>query len=129
MRRLLFSCWLLLIPLGAFALPVGAFLGGVLVVFIVYRLAKVRAGEHASYSLILAGVALGALFSAVTTFLIFQSGEQMREIVYWIMGNLGRSSWSYLPWFAPLTMMGTLVMAFYMRDLNALSLGGGARQQ
>lgn len=114
--------------LGGFALSLGAFAGGTLVVFIVYRLARLRKGQHFSYTLILSGVALGALFSAITTFLIFLSGEQMREIIFWIMGNLGRSNWSYLPWFAPVTFLGTLILSFYMRDLNALSLGESGAQ-
>lgn len=116
------------LALGGFALSLGAFAGGTLVVFVVYRLARFRKGQHFSYTLILSGVALGALFSAVTTFLIFLSGEQMREIVFWIMGNLGRSNWSYLPWFAPITLFGTLILSFYMRDLNAFSLGEDGAQ-
>ncbi len=114
--------------LGGFALSLGAFAGGTLVVLIVYRLARFRKGQHFSYTLILSGVALGALFSAVTTFLIFLSGEQMREIIFWIMGNLGRSNWSYLPWFAPVTLICTVILGFYMRDLNALSLGESGAQ-
>lgn len=114
--------------MGGFALPLGAFAGGTAVVFTVYRLAQTRAGENASYTLILSGVALGALFSAITTLLIFLSGEQMREIVFWIMGNLGRSNWTYLTWLTPLALGGTAMMMLYMRDLNALALGEtGAR--
>lgn len=112
--------------LGGAALGAGAFAGGALVVSVVYRLARWRGGLDGGHTLVLAGVALGALFSAVTTFLIFLSGEQMREIVFWIMGNLGRAHGSSLPGLAVVMGGGTLVLWGFMRELNALSLGEGA---
>lgn len=108
---------------GGSTLPLGAFSGGLVAVGLVYGLIKVVKGPRRAYTLVLAGVALGALFSAITTFLIVLSGEQMREIVFWIMGNLGRANWTYLPWLALFAVGGSLVLAVYMRELNAFSLG------
>lgn len=109
--------------LGGAALPLGAFMGGLLAVGLVYGLMGMIKGRQQAYTLILAGVALGALFSAITTFLIVLSGEQMREIVFWVMGNLGRANWEYLPWLGLFAAGGSLVLTLYMRDLNAFSLG------
>lgn len=109
--------------LGGWALPLSAFVGGSLAVLLAQRLAQLRAGARPSHTLILAGIALGALFSSATTFLIVISGERLREIVFWTMGNLGRLRWSELAWLGPLTLLGTSVLALYMRELNALALG------
>jgi len=105
------------------ALPIGAFLGGALSVILIYGIAYARERRGSENTLILAGIALGAFFSAITSFLIFLSGEQIREIVFWIMGSTARSSWSSLLWLAPVTFIGTALVALFARDLNALSLG------
>lgn len=111
---------------GGAALPVGSFVGGTLAVVTVYQLAA-RRGASAT-TLILAGVALSALFSAFTSFLIVLSGRQMAEIVFWIMGGLGRARWEHLVWLLPVVLTSSAVVWAFSRDLNALALGDeGAR--
>lgn len=109
--------------LAGLGLPAGAFLGGTLAVTTVYGLSRARIGGEATNTLILAGVALGALFSAVTSFLIFLSGTQMIEIIIWMMGSLGRSGWEELAWLAPIVLLGTLFLSIRSTELNALALG------
>jgi iron complex transport system permease protein len=109
----------------AFLLPLGAFAGGALAVWIVYRLSKEREGRTSTYTLLLAGVAVGALFSAVTSFLIFESAgsERMSEIIFWTMGGLTRGGWTALYILLPVVSVSSLVILLLARDLNALALG------
>lgn len=107
------------------AVPVGAFLGGVLAVAIVYRIAQTRWAQLDNYALILSGVALAALFSAVTSFLLFYAGasQDARRLLFWILGGLGGAQWVYV-----LGLLGTLlgagiILVLFARDLNALALG------
>lgn len=115
---------------GRFSLPFGSFLGGAIAVIAIYRL-SLRAGRTSRaslLSLILAGIALGTLFSAVTSFLITISGEELREIVFWIMGGLGRANWTYLPLLTAIGLLGAGLILIFARDLNAMALGeAGAR--
>jgi iron complex transport system permease protein len=114
---------------GWFALPLGAFLGGALVVTLVYGIARSAKGP-ATLTLILAGVALGALFSAITSLFIALSPEplKMQTIVFWLMGSLGRARWDLLPGLAAVVAFGVVVLKLFARDLNVLSLGEeGAR--
>ena len=106
-------------------LSISAFLGGLVAVAIVYRLARGRDRRTSIFTLILAGVAVGALFSAVTSLVIFlgSRGEKMSDIVFWTMGNLGRSGWSGLAILAPVFAVGTFAVLLLARDLDALSLG------
>ncbi len=109
-----------------FALPAGAFLGAWIVVLLVYRVSG--SGSHAvrfdNYTLILTGVALAALFSAVTSFLIFTAqSEDLRKIVFWLMGGLGAPRWPYVAPLLALTVLGTLALLLFSRELNALALG------
>jgi len=109
----------------SFVLPAGAFVGAILAVSIVYGLARGRDRRTSIFTLILAGVAVGALFSAVTSFLIFLSsgGEKLSDVLFWIMGGLGRSSWTSLAILAPIVVIGLAIVCIFARDLNALSLG------
>lgn len=107
------------------AAPIGAFLGGVLAVGIVYRIAQMRWAQLDNYALILSGVALAALFSAITSFLLFYSGasQDARRLIFWILGGLGGAQWLYV-----FGLLGTLLVTgaglmLFARDLNALSLG------
>ncbi len=106
-------------------LPLGAFVGATAAVLIVYGLARGRDRRTSIFTLILAGVAVGALFSAVTSFLIYLSsgGEKLSDVLFWIMGGLGRSTWTSLAILTPIAAVGIGGVFFFARDLNALSLG------
>ncbi len=110
---------------GTISLPFGAFLGGTLAVALVYAVARPKGGSRDRLSLILAGVALGAAFSAVTGFILFVTAGDRRlaEILFWTMGGLGRASWTQI--WALFTVAGIAGLGLWSlsRDLNALSLG------
>ncbi len=110
---------------GPLALPLGAFLGGSLAVVLVYRLAQTKAGRSSGFGLILAGVALGAAFAAVTSFLIFLTAGDRRlsEILFWTMGGLGRANWRYVWALLPVVILGIIFLQASARELNALALG------
>lgn len=106
------------------ALPAGAFLGSLLVVTIVYRLSQSHYSRLDNLALILAGVALAALFSAISSFLLFLSNsDDTRRIVLWVLGGLGGAQWHHVQWLFGAIAAGGLVLILYMRDLNAFSLG------
>lgn len=110
---------------GALLLPLGAFIGGFLAAGIVYRLAQERSKKTSVYTLILAGVAVGALFSAVTSFTIFlhSGSEKVTDVIFWTMGGLGRANWAYVYVLTPIVALGSVILIAFSRDLNALSLG------
>ena len=88
-------------------LPVGAFAGAAIAVLVVYGLA--RPGNHTTevFTLIMAGVAVGSFFSAITSFLIFLSsgGEKLSDVLFWIMGGLGRANWTVLAILSPIVLI------------------------
>lgn len=111
-----------------FPVALAAFLGAVAAVLVVYRLG--RRGE-AGLSLVLAGVAVGSIFSALTSFLIFlAAGEDRRlaEIVFWTMGSFVRADWARTRLLAPTVAVGLVFLWILGRRINALALGDeGAR--
>ena len=99
-----------------------AFAGALLAVLLVYGLA--RAGEGLPVtSLLLAGVAVSALASALTSFLMYWYGDKLLVIYGWLLGGLTAGSWVQVWQVAPYLALGALVLLPAARLLNALQLG------
>ncbi len=111
---------------SAHLLPVAAFLGGLLMTLLLYSFAN-RAGQTSIATMLLAGIALGALSSAVTGFLIFVStDQQLRDFTFWSMGSLGGASWQKITAFLPFMVALFIAIPFLGKGLNAMLLGEAA---
>jgi iron complex transport system permease protein len=111
------------VPLFAFFGAMGATLG-------IYALA--RSGSRATTTtLILAGVALGAFLSAITSFLMFRSESAFRtfQIVAWVMGSFSLSNWQQVAVLLPYLTIGWVALYAHARYLNVLQLGDTQAQQ
>jgi iron complex transport system permease protein len=111
---------------GIYTVPIAAFLGGWGATLILYRVST-RAGRTSVATMLLAGIALGALAGAVTGLLVYAADDQqLRDLTFWGLGSLAGASWPKLAVAAPvmlLAMAGTLWLA---RGLNGLALGEAA---
>ena len=75
-----------------YTVVVFAFLGGITTTMVILLLSRVT-GVTPSV-MILAGVAMGALFSGATTLIQYFSDEnRIAAVVHWTFGNLGRAGW------------------------------------
>ena len=101
--------------------PVFAFAGALATVVLVYLLATGGGGVD-STTLILAGVALSAVFGAATAFILLTGGEQARPIFSFLFGGFNTSNWERIAWAAPYLVVGTVVVAMHARVLNVLQL-------
>lgn len=81
--------------IGIFTIPVFAFGGAVVAVFLVFNVARVN-GKVPVDTLLLSGIAIATFFSAITSLLIYVSGEDLHRIVYWLMGGLWARSWNHV---------------------------------
>lgn len=108
--------------LGMAPVTLLAFVGGVATMFLVY-LISMRHGRSQTGTLLLAGVALGALLSAVSTLLLRLNYDKMDNFLFWSMGSLATSGWKQVVWTLPFCLMGVTASMFYSRDLNLLSQG------
>jgi len=104
------------------AVPVAAFLGALLTMVVVVRLAGSR-GRLDATSLLLAGVAISYTLAALTSFVMVMARQQMAAIVYWMMGGLSAASWGYVAMIAPMFALGIAVPLLSTRELNLMLLG------
>mgnify|MGYP003672727874 FL=1 len=108
--------------LGALALPLAAVGAAGLGVASLLLLAGPRASAT---TLILAGVAIGSIATAMTALLMNLAPNPwaLAEIAYWLMGSLQDASWAELRFAAPIVAAGLALLALTPRALDALSLG------
>ncbi len=122
-----------LIPMGGSGwglniVPVFAFLGGLSAVFLVYSFGKVGKTLPMT-TLILAGVALGAFLSAVTSYLLITSGESLHGISSWLMGGFSSPKWNQVWVTLPFSTVGALFICLYGRPLNVMQFDEEQAQQ
>lgn len=88
-----------------------------------YAVAKSK-GETPVISLVLAGVIVTALFSALLSIIKFLTdAERLAGVVYWMMGSLAISGWVPLLQTAPLIIVGFLIVFMMRWRINVLSMG------
>jgi len=109
-------------------IPLLAFTGALVSTAVVYLLARVGKTLPVT-TLILAGVALGALLGSIVSYLIISSGEKMHGIIFWLMGSFSLSQWSEIAVVLPYVALGTAVILLFSRLLNVMQLDEEQAQQ
>ena len=113
---------------GSYLIPVMAFIGAVAAVSVVYLIARV--GKTAPITtLILAGVAIGALLMSVTSYFTMISADKVRSILSWLMGNLSSAGWDQLGIITPYIVVGLAVIFLFARPLNVMQLDEDQAEQ
>ncbi|PXA99008.1 iron ABC transporter [Nostoc sp. 3335mG] len=109
--------------LGIWSLPAAAFGGGLATTFILYRVAT-RGGQTAIATMLLAGIAIGALTGALSGVLTYIASEnQLRDLTFWGMGSLAGATWIKVLASGPIIVAALGVAMFLSRGLNAMTLG------
>jgi iron complex transport system permease protein len=73
--------------------------------------------------MLLTGVALGSLASALTSFLIITSGRDLHQILFWMMGGLSSRRWDHVQMVWPQIVVAIVLLQFFARDLNLILQG------
>ena len=104
-------------------LPVGAFVGGLVAVFMVLFIA----GQHTYQQverMLLAGVASSFMFSAATSAILYQSDPQAATaILFWTLGSFSQAEWQNL--LAPAIIIGVSVIIFFAYSKQVLAISSG----
>ena len=99
-----------------------AFVFTLLASMTVYGLAKYKG--ITPETMILAGIAIMYLFQAMTSFLQYVGhAEQVQEVVFWMMGSMGRSSWDKVWIVTAVLAICSPYLLLKSWDINALGAG------
>lgn len=107
--------------LGLNAVPIAAFLGAILAVGVVVLSARVGATTPVS-TMLLAGVAIGAFASALTSVIMLRTPDGLRRAFSWLLGGYNGGGWQPFIIILPYLVVGLVVLQINARALNVLQL-------
>lgn len=114
--------------LGLLAVPLAAFIAGVITAAVVYSLA--RSGRSLPVTnLILAGVAVSSFATALTSFLMLQADGELRRALVWLLGGSTLSGWQPVLALLPYWLVGLGILLTMGHALNVLQFGDEQAQQ
>ncbi len=109
--------------IGNIAVVIGAFLGSLLIIFI---LLVVSSMIKNSIMLLIVGIMVSYLASSIVMLLnIFANADNIHSYVMWGMGSFADVTLSQLPFFILVSLVGLLLSVLLIKPLNALLLGEG----
>ncbi len=108
--------------LGAFSVPLFAFIGATATLFLVIWLSADGSGLS-SNNLILSGIIVAAILSAGLSFIKYVADEQVSVIIFWLMGSFAARTWVDVGLAAAAVGLGLAICTYFARDLNLLALG------
>ncbi len=109
---------------GANAVGGVAFLGAFMASILVMTVANIGSRAN-SVKLLLAGMAINAVFSSFSSFIVFFANDKegIQNITYWLMGSLAGANWKAMPLVYLVVIGGSLYFITQYRVLNLMLLG------
>jgi iron complex transport system permease protein len=104
-------------------LPLAAFGGALLAVAATYLLGRSGTRSRSTATLILAGVAVAAFFTAVQTYVQQRHADTLRQVYAWILGTLGTVGWREVILILPYVAVSGTALVLHRRLLDVMSLG------
>jgi iron complex transport system permease protein len=108
---------------GLFTLPLISILGSLLTVFLVLTFARKVDRTMKVETIILTGIIFSSFLGSVISLMIALSGEELRQIISWLLGSVSMRGWDYIFIVFPFFLAGTLILMFNAKELNGMSFG------
>jgi iron complex transport system permease protein len=112
---------------GTYFVVINAFIFSLFTAFIILGLARYKGATPGN--MVLAGIALSYLFQAGTTMMqYFAESWAVTEVVFWLVGSLGKSTWSSLRFMLPVMLCCVPYLLMKSEDLNVINTGDDVAQ-
>lgn len=112
----------IIMNLGSIYVTIFSFIGSLITISVVYSIASKK--RFANPTLILAGIALGLLFSSMIL-LIFSIARQesVHTAIIWLMGDLSYTKTGLIKATGFFVIAGIMILNVFSRDIDAMCLG------
>lgn len=108
--------------MGLNTISLFAFAGALLAIFFVYNIAKV--GKQANItSLLLCGIAVNQLLTAIISFAMLLSANEMKKIYFWTLGSFSAKGWNHVLNVVPYILIGLIIIYLFAKELDIIVLG------
>jgi iron complex transport system permease protein len=118
-----------IIGLNEYTLPIISIICGFLALLLVFGVTRLSSRHLSIETIILAGIIISNFIGALISLIIsLSSREDVGQILYWLMGNIGMRGWTHVKLIFPFLIIGSLLLLLRYRELNALALGESSAQ-
>jgi iron complex transport system permease protein len=119
---IVFASRLAFLNLGDYLTPLFAFIFAAFTMLLVQGISKVS--RNSTATLLLAGVAVGHLFSGLVSLMKYVANEdQLPDLVFWQLGSVSNVTWPQIALMAGAAFIGVIFMIRYAWDLNVMATG------
>ncbi len=98
-------------------------IGAVLTMVAVMTFARLVDRSLKMETLILTGVIFSSFLGSLISLMIALTGEELRQIIGWLLGSVSMRGWPYVQMIAPFVVIGSLMLWTQRRELNVLLYG------
>jgi iron complex transport system permease protein len=114
-------------PLGPGAVPAAAFIGALAGVAVASLAGTVSAARgflgSGTATLLLAGVAVASLLTAVQTVILQRSTQVLQQVYAWLLGSLSGTTWQQVTQILPYAAISAVILLLHGRHLDILAVG------
>ena len=105
------------------AVPLAAFIGALVAVFLAYFISTVGGRDTSPAILLLSGVAVMTFLTAIQTFVLQRNSDTIREVYSFILGRLTTSGWREVGAVLPYALVSVTVLLVHRRTLDVMAVG------
>ncbi|MGA0785760.1 MAG: FecCD family ABC transporter permease [Ilumatobacteraceae bacterium] len=103
--------------------PLAAFIGGVVAVALTYTVGTAFGRSRSATTLVLAGVAVTSLATAIQTFVLQRNNDVVRQVYSWILGRLTSATWGDVRLVLPYILTSSIILLMSRRVIDVLRVG------
>ena len=104
-----------------------AFATAMLTTLLIFFIARGMNSKYSNFissnKIILAGLAVNAFLGSINGFLLLQSGENVKQILYWLNGSLSGRGWEEFNIVVLPIFIALIIAALMSKELNVMNLG------
>lgn len=110
-----------------FGITLPALVTALLTLLVIMGIARLSR-QKTTHTLLLTGIAINFLISAVITLLMVVNQKEMHKIIFWTMGSCAGTTWNDILFLLPFLIVIAIVLLYYAKDLNIMQLGTDTAQ-
>lgn len=108
---------------GLYTLPLLSIVFAFITIFIVLYFARSIDRSMKVETIILTGIIFSSFLGALISLMIALSGEELRQIIGWLLGSVSMRGWTHVQIIWPFLLVGGLVLLINARELDAIAFG------
>ncbi|MGX6441709.1 FecCD family ABC transporter permease [Neobacillus sp. K501] len=109
--------------IGNFTLPLLSILFSFITIFLVLAFARKIDRSMRVETIILTGIIFSSFLGAIISLMIALTGDELRQIIGWLLGSVSMRGWEYIKIILPFFIIGSVILLFNVKELNAMSFG------